>query len=66
MIIPIRCFTCGKLVGDKYEKYLKLLQQEYTEGEALTKVGLKRYCCKRMMLSNVDLIEKLLDIKEQN
>lgn len=32
MIIPIRCFTCGKVIGNKWESYLSLLQAEYTEG----------------------------------
>ena len=32
MIIPIRCFTCGKVIGNKWESYLDLLQAEYTEG----------------------------------
>ena len=32
MIIPIRCFTCGKVIGNKWEPYLTLLQAEYTEG----------------------------------
>ncbi|CAH8452589.1 unnamed protein product [Schistosoma turkestanicum] len=35
MIIPIRCFTCGKVVGDKWESYIGLLQAEYAEGDAL-------------------------------
>eukprot|EP00066_Takifugu_rubripes_P005592 XP_003969732.2 PREDICTED: DNA-directed RNA polymerases I, II, and III subunit RPABC5 isoform X2 [Takifugu rubripes] len=61
MIIPIRCFTCGKIVGNKWEAYLGLLQAEYTEGDALDALGLKRYCCRRMLLSHVDLIEKLLN-----
>ena len=28
MIIPIRCFTCGKVIGNKWEAYLGLLQVE--------------------------------------
>ncbi|RVE74478.1 hypothetical protein OJAV_G00022440 [Oryzias javanicus] len=36
-------------------------QAEYTEGDALDALGLKRYCCRRMLLSHVDLIEKLLN-----
>ena len=32
MIIPVRCFTCGKVIGNKWEAYLGLLQAEYTEG----------------------------------
>ena len=27
MIIPIRCFTCGKIIGDKWEAYKKLVQE---------------------------------------
>ena len=61
MIIPVRCFTCGKVIGNKWEAYLGLLQAEYTEGDALDALGLKRYCCRRMLLSHVDLIEKLLN-----
>lgn len=61
MIIPVRCFTCGKVIGNKWEAYLGLLQAEYTEGDALDAMGLKRYCCRRMLLGHVDLIEKLLN-----
>src|SRR5689334_1156387 len=32
MIIPIRCFTCGKVIGNKWDTYLSLLQADYTEG----------------------------------
>jgi len=31
MIIPVRCFTCGKVVGDKWQKYLELVQSGYPE-----------------------------------
>ncbi|CAF3430612.1 unnamed protein product [Rotaria socialis] len=61
MIIPIRCFTCGKVIGNKWEAYIELLRCEYTEGDALDTLHLRRYCCRRMLLSHVDLIEKLLN-----
>ncbi|KRZ49634.1 DNA-directed RNA polymerases I, II, and III subunit RPABC5, partial [Trichinella nativa] len=61
MIIPVRCFTCGKVIGNKWESYLGLLQAEYSEGDALDAIGLRRYCCRRMVLCHVDLIEKLLN-----
>jgi len=57
----VRCFTCGKVVGNKWERYLSLLEQEIAEGEALDRLNLKRYCCRRMLLTHVDLIEKLLN-----
>ncbi|XP_032728907.1 DNA-directed RNA polymerases I, II, and III subunit RPABC5-like [Lontra canadensis] len=61
MIIPVRCFTYDKIVGNMWEAYLGLLQAKYTEGDALGALGLKCYCCCRMLLAHVDLIEKLLN-----
>nr|XP_004651877.2 DNA-directed RNA polymerases I, II, and III subunit RPABC5-like [Jaculus jaculus] len=61
MIIPVRCFTFGKIGGNKWEAYLGLLQAEYMEGDALDALCLKRYCCCCMLLAHVDLIEKLLN-----
>ncbi|TIA86190.1 hypothetical protein E3P99_03761, partial [Wallemia hederae] len=58
---PVRCFSCGKVVGDKWEAYLDLLQADVQEGDAMDKLGLRRYCCRRMVLTHVDLIEKLLN-----
>ncbi|VYS45743.1 unnamed protein product [Arabidopsis thaliana] len=61
MIIPVRCFTCGKVIGNKWDQYLDLLQLDYTEGDALDALQLVRYCCRRMLMTHVDLIEKLLN-----
>ncbi|KAK0734333.1 RNA polymerase N/8 kDa subunit [Lasiosphaeria miniovina] len=60
MIIPIRCFSCGKVTGDIWEKFVKLLDNGVTEGDAMDDIGCKRYCCRRMVMTHVDLIEKLL------
>ncbi|EME76959.1 uncharacterized protein MYCFIDRAFT_85360 [Pseudocercospora fijiensis CIRAD86] len=66
MIIPIRCFSCGKVIADLYERYVELIGtvQEngdtISDGDAMDQLGLNRYCCRRMMLTHVDLIEKLL------
>ncbi|TKA74569.1 DNA-directed RNA polymerases I, II, and III subunit RPABC5 [Friedmanniomyces simplex] len=67
MIIPIRCFSCGKVIADLYERYVQLISTPQgtdgdlmPDGEAMDKLGLNRYCCRRMVLTHVDLIEKLL------
>ncbi|XP_008587897.1 PREDICTED: DNA-directed RNA polymerases I, II, and III subunit RPABC5 [Galeopterus variegatus] len=60
MIIPERCFTCGKMVSNKWA-YLALLQAECAEEDALDPLGLKRHCCRHALLTHVDLIEKLLN-----
>ena len=61
MIIPVRCYTCGKVTGNKWDPYQDMLSRGMTPCEALDKLGLKRYCCRRMLLTHVDLIEKLLN-----
>ena len=112
MIIPVRCFTCGKVLADKYDYYLQQVQdmehaskhshshshshshastsaaatskkaaakaatdaqnkelaakQEAHDtrhfdtirtGPILDSMGLTRYCCRRHMLSTVDMME---------
>ncbi|MCO5571002.1 hypothetical protein L7F22_024733 [Adiantum nelumboides] len=56
----VHCFTCGKVIENKWDTYLDLLQADYTEGDALDALGLVKYCCRRMLMTHVDLIEKLL------
>ncbi|OCL00133.1 putative DNA-directed RNA polymerases I, II, and III subunit RPABC5 [Cenococcum geophilum 1.58] len=60
MIIPIRCFSCGKVIGDLWERYLKLIDDGISDGDAMDQLELRRYCCRRMVMTHVDLIEKLL------
>lgn len=74
MIIPIKCFTCGKVLADKYEYYCKevkmlklkggkeetlyftkLNNSKTDEGVVLDNLGLKKMCCRRMMLTHVDI-----------
>jgi DNA-directed RNA polymerase subunit N len=60
MIIPVRCFTCGALIADKYEEFIKKVKEGENPGKVLDKMGIKRYCCRRIFLSNVDVIESTL------
>ncbi|MBD53125.1 MAG: DNA-directed RNA polymerase subunit N [Acidimicrobiaceae bacterium] len=60
MLIPVRCFTCGKVIGNKWNTYLAQLGNGSTEEQALDNLGLRRYCCRTMILSHVNLIDKLL------
>jgi DNA-directed RNA polymerase subunit N (RpoN/RPB10) len=62
MLIPIRCFTCGKVIAHLWNDYLKTIAQKKhdcqpnAEGKVLTELGVIRYCCRRMFLGNVELI----------
>jgi DNA-directed RNA polymerase subunit N (RpoN/RPB10) len=76
MIIPVKCFTCGNVLADKYRYYqsevrrIKLLQganvdkviyltkdntEKTVEGNILDDLGLKSMCCRRHMLTHVDI-----------
>jgi DNA-directed RNA polymerase I, II, and III subunit RPABC5 len=60
MLIPVRCFTCGKIIGNKYEQYLALCQQDKPAPEIFSQLGIRRWCCKRMLISHVDVCDKML------
>jgi DNA-directed RNA polymerase subunit N len=60
MIIPVRCFTCGKLVGDKWEDFASRIRTGENPKDVLDNLGVKHYCCRRMLLSNVELIDEIL------
>ena len=54
---PIRCFTCSKVLGNKYEKF-----DEYKDKEkAYRDLGIERYCCKTILLTSIDTSEFMQD-----
>jgi DNA-directed RNA polymerase subunit N (RpoN/RPB10) len=76
MIIPIKCFTCGMVLADKYRYYVeevrkrklakdidvdkvmyltKEFRQKTPEGEVMDELLLKRMCCRRHILTHVDI-----------
>ncbi|MCK5403185.1 DNA-directed RNA polymerase subunit N [Candidatus Bathyarchaeota archaeon] len=60
MMIPIRCFTCGKIVGDKWEEYDRRVKSGEKSNKILDDLGLTRYCCRRMLISNIEIIDEVL------
>jgi DNA-directed RNA polymerase subunit N len=89
MIIPVRCYTCGKLLADKYEYYKKELTRkklaikndksgnidpnkdplmidisvddvkETIAGELMDELGLDRICCRKVILTSIDIIDEI-------
>ena len=59
-MIPIRCFTCGNLIGDKFTPFQARVKAGEDPGKVLDDLGLKRYCCRRMLISSVDVIDQVL------
>jgi len=64
MIIPVRCFSCGKLIADKWEEFAKRVKGGESPKEILEDIGLTRYCCRRMLLSHVELIDEVIKFYE--
>jgi DNA-directed RNA polymerase subunit N len=60
LTLPIRCFTCGKLVGDKYNDFETRVKAGEDPGKVLDDLGLKRYCCRRMLITSVDVTDQVL------
>ncbi len=63
MIVPIRCFTCGKPIAHLWEKFNELTKTKSVK-EALDELGLERYCCRAMFLGHVDLIDRIAKFKQ--
>jgi DNA-directed RNA polymerase subunit N (RpoN/RPB10) len=85
MIIPPRCYTCGKILADKYEYYKKELIRKKLSykkdnntdkdplmidisiddviktvaGEIMDELGLTRICCRKVMLTSIDIIDEI-------
>ena len=38
MIIPVRCFTCGKVVGSSYQTFVKRVQMGENPQEVLDEI----------------------------
>ena len=64
MIIPVRCFTCGRLIGDKWEEFARRVKTGEDPGNVLDNLDIKRYCCRRMLLSHVEVIDEVLRFHE--
>ena len=60
MLIPVRCFTCGKVVGQLYEPFRERMENGEDPKTILDDMGLNRYCCRRMLVTHVDLIDEII------
>ncbi len=65
MIIPVRCFTCGKLIADKWEDFTNRVKSGEDSKKVLDSLGLTRYCCRRMILSHIEISDSILRFYEE-
>jgi len=60
MIIPVRCFTCGKQIADKWETFNLRVRAGDRPIKVLDELGIRRYCCRRMLITHVEIIDEFL------
>ena len=59
MEFPVRCFTCGSVIGHLYEQYKGSLSDKKPDA-VLDELGVDRYCCRRMFIGHVDIVQNVL------
>ena len=58
-MIPVRCFTCGKVISTVYEEYKRRREAGEDQKVILDDLGMDRYCCRRMLLTHKEIIDEL-------
>ena len=63
MMFPVRCFTCGALIADKWDEYRERVDAGEEPGKVLDELGVKRYCCRRMFLSHYEVFDEVIEFQ---
>ncbi|AEH60870.1 RNA polymerase, N/8 Kd subunit [Methanosalsum zhilinae DSM 4017] len=58
-MIPVRCFSCGSVVASKWDEYKQRVSLGEDPSAVMDDLGVVRYCCRRMLLSHVELVDTL-------
>ena len=64
MIIPVRCFSCGKPVAHLFEKFKERVEKGEDAKKVLDELGVERYCCRAVFLGHTDLLELVSKFKK--
>ena len=81
MLIPVRCYSCGKILANKYDYFQnELLRKKLAmntnedplvinvnhadikktiAGELMDELGLTRLCCRKVMLTSINIIDEI-------
>ena len=63
MLIPVRCFSCGKVIGHLHEEFVKRVKTGKNPKKVLDELGVERYCCRAVLLGHVDMTKKVAQFK---
>ena len=64
MIIPVRCWTCGKPIGHLWDDFQERSKKGENKKDILDDLGIERYCCRAMFMGHVELIDTVAQFKK--
>lgn len=64
MIIPVRCFSCGKPVAHLAAEYNKRVNEGENQKIVLDELGVDRFCCRKVFLGQAENIELISRFKK--
>lgn len=64
MIIPMRCMSCGKPIGQFWESFKERVAKGEDRKKVMDSLGLERYCCRAVFLGHIDLIDTVARFKK--
>ena len=64
MIIPMRCWSCGKPISHLWQQFSERVAKGETKKEVLDDLGLERYCCRSVFLGHVELMDTASEFKK--
>ncbi|MDW8084487.1 MAG: DNA-directed RNA polymerase subunit N [Candidatus Caldarchaeum sp.] len=65
MMFPVRCFSCGRVIAHKWDEYQRRVSAGEHPKDVLDSLGFKRYCCRRMFVSAVIVIDEVLEFYQK-
>ncbi len=60
MEFPVRCPTCGTVIGKDWDKFIEGVKSGKSPEKVLDQLGYHRYCCRRVFLSHVELVYSIM------
>jgi len=63
IIIPVRCFSCGKVIGHLWEEFKERVEKGEEPKKVLDDLKIKRYCCRQVFLTHRDFIKEIAKFK---
>lgn len=64
MIIPVRCFSCGKPIAQFWEKFQEKVEKGEDPKKVFEELGMERYCCRSVFIGQEDTLELINKFKK--